>query len=70
MTNEGIFNVVIRLAELTTEATILLALTESGTTVDEFDVSLADWYSLCTVDCWEGSNIEDPYWLDNSEIYY
>lgn len=70
LTNSGIYNIAVRLSELTTEATIRLALTESGTPVNDFAVSLADWYSLCSVDCWEGSNIEDPYWLDNSEIYY
>ncbi|RAO73933.1 uncharacterized protein BHQ10_009945 [Talaromyces amestolkiae] len=70
LTNSGIYNIAVRLSNLTTEATIQLALTQSGTTVNNFAVTLADWYSLCSVDCWKGSNVEDPYWLDNSEVYY
>ncbi|KAJ5906257.1 uncharacterized protein N7473_003173 [Penicillium subrubescens] len=70
MTNSGIYNVAVRLSELTTEATILLALTESGTSLEDFDTPLKSWYSLCTVDCWKGGNVGDPYWLENSEVYY
>ncbi|KAF3396662.1 hypothetical protein DPV78_008380 [Talaromyces pinophilus] len=70
LTNEGIYNIAVRLAEMTIETTIQLSLTESGITVNDFDVPLADWNSLCSVDCWKGSNVEDPYWLDDAEIYY
>jgi hypothetical protein len=70
MTNSGIYNVAVRLSELTTEATILLALAESDTTLESFNTSLKSWYSLCTVDCWKGENVEDPYWLENSEVYF
>lgn len=70
MTNSGIYNVAVRLSDLTTEATILLALAESGTSLEKFDTPLKSWYSLCTVDCWKGENVGDPYWLENSEVYY
>jgi hypothetical protein len=70
MTNDGIHNVAVRLPSLTTEATILLALAETGTTIEEFNHSLTSWYTLCTLDCWEGENVEDPYWLHNAETYY
>jgi hypothetical protein len=70
MTNSGIYNVAVRLSELTTEATILLALAESGASLVDFDTPLESWYSLCTVDCWKGGNVGDPYWLENSEVYF
>lgn len=69
LTNEGIYNIAVRLAEMTIETIIQLALTESGTTIDDFDVPLTDWNSLCTVDCWKGGNVEDLSWLDNAEIH-
>lgn len=70
MTNSGIYNVAVRLSELTTEATILLALAESGTSLEKFDTPLKSWYPLCTVDCWKGEYVGNPYWLENSEVYY
>ncbi|KAJ5950086.1 hypothetical protein N7454_001670 [Penicillium verhagenii] len=70
MTNSGIYNVAVRLPNLTTEATIVVALAESGQSLNNFTVPLESWISRCTVDCWTGSNVEDPYWLLNSEIYY
>ncbi|KAJ5930820.1 hypothetical protein N7466_006313 [Penicillium verhagenii] len=70
MTNSGIYNVAVRLPSLTTEATIVVALAESGQSLNNFTVPLESWISMCTVDCWTGSNVEDPYWLLNSEIYY
>lgn len=69
-TNSGIYNLAVRLTSLTKEADILVALSESGTEIESFDSPLSDWYSLCTVDCWESANVEDPYWLENSEVYY
>ncbi|KAJ5453923.1 uncharacterized protein N7458_004879 [Penicillium daleae] len=70
MTNSGINNVAVRLPNLTTNVTILLALTESGTMPKKFNTSLNSWYSMCTMDCWKGENVEDPYWLRNAEVYY
>jgi hypothetical protein len=55
---------------MTADTNIVLAFAESGTIVDDFDAELAEWYSLCTTDCWKGDNVEDPYWLANSEVYY
>ncbi|KAJ5548922.1 hypothetical protein N7513_006156 [Penicillium frequentans] len=69
-TNSGIYNLAVRLTSLTKEADIVVALSESGTELESFDSSLSDWYSLCTVDCWESANVEDPYWLEDSEVYY
>ncbi|KAL3443313.1 hypothetical protein BJX65DRAFT_311993 [Aspergillus insuetus] len=69
-TNAGIINLAVRLGSMTTEANILLVFAESGTVVDGFDVELTEWYSLCTTGCWKGENVEDPYWLANSEVYY
>ncbi|KAL2820307.1 chondroitin AC/alginate lyase [Aspergillus granulosus] len=69
-TNAGVYNLAVRLRSKTTEANILVVLAESGTVIDEFHASLTEWYSLCSTDCWEGENVEDPYWLASSEIYY
>ncbi|KAL4862519.1 hypothetical protein BDV12DRAFT_202968 [Aspergillus spectabilis] len=69
-TNAGVSNLAVRLGSMTTEADILLVFAESGTIVEDFNAELTDWYSLCTTDCWKGENVEDPYWLANSEVYY
>ncbi|KAL4862059.1 hypothetical protein BDV12DRAFT_203398 [Aspergillus spectabilis] len=69
-TNAGVYNLAVRLESQTTEANILLVLAESGTAIQEFDTSLTEWYSLCSTDCWKGENVEDPYWLTSSEVYF
>ena len=68
--NEGIYNLVVRLIDLTTGSNISVALTERGTEISPLDVPLSQWYAACTSDCWESENILDPYWLRSSEIYY
>ncbi|ATY60555.1 Heparinase II III family [Cordyceps militaris] len=70
MTNQGIYNLAVRLPSLTTAANISVVLSESGTEATAFDVPLSQWYADCREDCWESENIVDPYWLRNSEIYY
>ncbi|KAJ5711761.1 hypothetical protein N7488_005917 [Penicillium malachiteum] len=62
-TNSGIYNLAVRLNDLTIEADIILAITASGEEVYSFDLALDEWYSACTEDCWESANVEDPYWL-------
>lgn len=69
-TNSGIYNLAVRLGSLTTEANITTVITESGSEIFSFDLPLDQWYSACTQDCWESGNVEDPYWLANSEVYY
>ena len=69
-TNSGIYNLAVRLGSLTTEANITTVITESGSEIFSFDLPLDQWYSACTEDCWESGNVEDPYWLATSEVYY
>ncbi|KAJ5689864.1 Heparinase II/III family protein [Penicillium macrosclerotiorum] len=69
-TNTGIYNLAVRLASLTTEANISVVLMESGNEIIQFNRPLSQWYPRCEVDCWDSANIDDPYWLRNSEIYY
>ncbi|KAL3465898.1 hypothetical protein BJX64DRAFT_285177 [Aspergillus heterothallicus] len=69
-TNVGISNLAVRLGSMVTEASIVVVLAESGADIGEFDAELADWPSLCTSDCWKGDNVQDPYWLTSSEVYY
>ncbi|KAJ5919075.1 hypothetical protein N7466_010018 [Penicillium verhagenii] len=70
MTNSGIYNLAVRLENLAKEADILLAVTEVGQTVHDFDLPLEEWYPACEEDCWESANIEVPHWLRNSETYF
>jgi hypothetical protein len=69
-TNSGVYNLAVRLTGLTKEADILVALSESGTELETFESALSEWYSLCIVDCWESADFQEPYWLDDSEVYY
>ncbi|KAJ5145172.1 hypothetical protein N7448_002564 [Penicillium atrosanguineum] len=68
--NSGIYNLAVRLGSLTTEANITTILTENGSKIISFDLPLNEWYSACTEDCWQSANVENPYWLAKSEVYY
>lgn len=70
LSNEGIYNLAVRLPRLVTEANISVALTESGTKVSPFSLPLNQWHAACKVDCWQSENVQNPYWLRNSETYY
>ena len=68
--NSGIYNLAVRLGSLTTEANITTILTENGNENISFDLPLDEWFSACTKDCWQSANVDNPYWLANSEVYY
>lgn len=68
--NSGIYNLAVRLGSLTTEVTITTIFSENGNENISFDLPLDEWFSTCTKDCWQSSNVDNPYWLANSEIYY
>ncbi|KAJ5747327.1 Heparinase II/III family protein [Penicillium nucicola] len=70
MTNDGIYNLAVRLSDKTTAANISVSLTETGHSVQSFDVPLSSWSSLCVEDCSQLDNIGNPSWLENAEEYF
>jgi hypothetical protein len=70
MTNDGIYNLAVRLPDKTTAANISVSLTESGSSIQPFDVPLASWSSLCIANCSQFDNVLDPWWLEHAEEYF
>jgi hypothetical protein len=70
MTNDGIYNLAVRLSDKTKATNISVSLTESGSSVQPFDVALSSWSSLCVKDCSQLDNIENPSWLEDAEEYF
>jgi hypothetical protein len=68
--NDGISNLAVRLANLTTDADISVALAEHESDISSFDLPLHKWHKACKIDCWKSGNVQNPFWLRNSEIYY
>lgn len=70
-TNEGIYNLVVRLPDLVNSTTIQLVVHEEGVEPLKMDTSLMDWHSeMCTHNCYENTGGIHAYWLRHAENYY